>query len=335
MTDSNPDAPELVDEILAEAVRRQASDLYWIPAADGVEIRVRVHGVQHTLRRLPTELGARCVTRVKVLAGLLTYQTRVAQDGAIRAEHPALGGHECRVSVMPTQFGERASLRFLQGAVGPTHLEELGAGDEALAALRRLLALPSGMILLTGPTGCGKTTTIYAMVRELLRDRQDPASIITIEDPIEAVLPGVSQAAIRDDWGYAGALKAALRQDVKTLVVGEMRDPEVVRVTLDAALTGHRVITTYHAGDIPSVYARMIHQGFEPFLVASAVTGVVAQRLLDSEDGQRRVPVMAVLEVDDAWRETVCNSHALPALREALADYPMADLQTMLGDAPG
>jgi len=296
------DPVTIVDEMLSEAVRLGASDLYCIPDGQQVEVRLRVDGIQRGLREIEGETGKRCITRIKVLAGLLTYQTRVAQDGAIR-DHEALGEMECRVSIMPTQFGERASLRFLQGSTGPL-----------------------GMILLTGPTGCGKTTTIYALVRELLRNRQDPASIISIEDPVECILPGVSQAAVREDWGYAQALKAALRQDVKTLIVGEMRDPDVVRVTLDAALTGHRVISTYHAGDIPSVYARMMHQGFEPFLVASAITGVVAQRLLESPDGKARVPVMAVLEPDDSWREIVCNTKGLAGLRAALSGHATADL---------
>lgn len=319
------DPVSIVDDLLREAVALGASDLYCIPDATQVEVRVRVQGIQKALRVIEGDIGSRCITRIKVLAGLLTYQTRVAQDGAIRDCAP-LGAIECRVSIMPTQFGERASLRFLQGATGPLHLEDLGVPEAVLLVLRRILSAPAGMILLTGPTGCGKTTTIYAMVRELLRNQQDPASIISIEDPVECILPGVSQAAIREDWGYAAALKAALRQDVKTLVVGEMRDPDVVRVTLDAALTGHRVISTYHAGDIPSVYARMMHQGFEPFLVASAITGVVAQRLVDSPDGSARVPIMAVLEPDDAWRDTVCNTQGLAPLRAALAGHALADL---------
>jgi len=322
------DPVSIVDELLREAVRLGASDLYCIPDGQRVEVRLRVDGIQRGLREVEGETGKRCITRIKVLAGLLTYQTRVAQDGAIR-DHEALGEQECRVSIMPTQFGERASLRFLQGTTGPLHLEDLGVSAETQATLRRILAIPAGMVLLTGPTGCGKTTTIYALVRELLRNRQDPASIISIEDPVECILPGVSQAAIREDWGYAAALKAALRQDVKTLVVGEMRDPDVVRVTLDAALTGHRVISTYHAGDIPSVYARMMHQGFEPFLIASAITGVVAQRLLESPDGTKRVPVMAVLEPDDAWREIVCNTKGLAGLRAGLSGHATADLLSL------
>jgi type II secretory ATPase GspE/PulE/Tfp pilus assembly ATPase PilB-like protein len=185
------------------------------------------------------------------------------------------------------------------------------------------------MIVLTGPTGCGKSTTIYALIRELLREHQDPTSIITLEDPIEKVIGNISQvnvAAGKDEWTYEIALRAALRQDVKTLVVGEMRDRGVVQVVLDAALTGHRVITTYHAGDIPSVYARMLHQGFEPFLIAAAVTGVVTQRLIPGVD-DKLVPAAALLEPDDAWREFVCTRPGLGQLRAHVADRPQADIR--------
>ena len=156
----------------------------------------------------------------------------------------------------------------------------------------------------------------------------DPPSIITLEDPIECEIDNITQTAVSADseWNYAAALRAALRQDVKTLVVGEMRDREVVKVTLDAALSGHRVITTYHAGDIPSVYARMLHQGFEPFLVASAITGVVTQRLVPRPTGHGRMPVAGVLVPNDEWREVVAANPGLSALRKKAKEFPYADL---------
>ena len=321
------EAQDFVHETLMDAARQGASDLYWIPSGSGVDLRRRVDGIQHNVGRLPRDYGERCVTRVKVLAGLLTYKTKVSQDGAL---HLDVEGSRCdmRVSVMPSLHGERVSIRLLQAGDIPQHIENLNLSEAVAADLREMLRPESGLIILTGPTGSGKTTTIYAMIRELLKMHQDPASIITIEDPVECEIPGVTQSAVsaEGDWGYADALRAALRQDVKTLVVGEMRDREVVQVTLDAALTGHRVITTYHAGDIPSVYARMLHQGFEPFLVAAAITGVVTQRLAPAAGGTGRVPVVATLPPDDAWREFVATGPGLGELRAALRDRPTASL---------
>jgi len=324
------EAQEYVSRVLRDAARNGASDVYWLPCATHMSVRRRKDGIQQDVAELPAEYGRKCVARIKVLAGLLTYRSRVAQDGAIRATLPATD-LEMRVSVMPTSHGERASVRLLPNAAGPLYLDDLGFPPAAVTALQSMLDRTAGMIVLTGPTGSGKTTTIYALIRELLRRQQDPASVITIEDPIECEIDGISQTRVSEDseWGYAAALRAALRQDVKTLVIGEMRDREVVKVTLDAALTGHRIITTYHAGDIPSVYARMLHQGFEPFLVASAVTGVVSQRLVPRAGGEGRIPVIATLVPNDAWRDIIIENPGLADMRKALEAFPGADLSAV------
>ena len=320
----SPDA--FADLVLREARKAEASDVYWLPEADQFVVRFRIHGAPQAVAAVPREYGETCVSRLKVLGGLLTYRRQIAQDGVIRGA-PAAGGAEIRISVMPTAFGERASLRF-QLTASEIDLDGLGFLPPVTETIRDMLTPSGGMIVLTGPTGSGKTTTIYAMIRELLRRQHDPAAIITLEDPIERIVGGISQTAVshESDWGYAMALRAALRQDVKTMVVGEMRDADIVRMTLDAALTGHRVITTYHAGDIPAVYARMLHQGFEPFLIASAVTGVVSQRLTPRADGTGSLPVVATLRVSDAWRDLVISNPSLSALRTAIRDYPGADL---------
>ncbi len=320
------EVPAFVERVMKQAHGLGASDLYWLPDADGVTIRYRAEGVQQTLGRATGEFAKQCLTHLKVLAGLLTYRTRIAQDGVIRRQ-VAGSEAEIRLASMPTAFGERMTLRLATQLTTPRHLEDLGLPEETIASLRRMLERPYGLIVLTGPTGCGKTTTIYAMIRELLRQNEDPASIISIEDPIESIIDGISQSSVsrdHEEWTYEKALKAALRQDVKTLLVGEIRDAAIAKVVLDAGLTGHRVITTYHAGDIPSVYARLLHQGFEPFLVASAITGVVTQRLVHTK-GQA-VPVMACLEADDQWREYIAGSPALNAIRQAIKRYPQACL---------
>ena len=325
---------EFVDAVLAQAVAAGASDVYWLPERENVAVRVKVAGVEQALATVPRAYGEQCVARLKVLAGLLTYRSAIAQDGAIRG----VNGHadtELRVATMPTTCGERVTIRVLSRRHGLLRLDELGFASGVVQVLRDLLVRPTGMLVLTGPTGSGKTTTIYALIRELLDRGADPASIITIEDPVECEVPAVSQVQVTragEGWGYDEALRAALRQDVKTLVIGEMRDAGVVRVALDAALTGHRIVTTYHAGDIPGVYARLLHQGFEPFLVAGAVSGVLAQRLVPAAAGTGQVPVAAVLRVDDAWRDVVIATPGLDQLRRDIRRVPGADLEAAAHD---
>lgn len=325
------DVPAYVQGLLRRAVAEGLTDLYLLPGAAAVAVRGRLaSGAVCELGTVPGAFGAQCVARLKVLAGMLTYRTSCAQDGAI---HGAIddASAEFRVATLPTRSGERVTVRILRGSSAPPGLDGLGLATPAGVAIRGLLRHPTGLLILTGPTGSGKTTTIYAMVRELLATGHNPATLITIEDPVECVIEGISQVQLRRDepgWGYAEALRAALRHDVKTLVIGELRDREVTKVALDAALTGHRVITTYHAGDVAGVYARLLHQGFEPFLVAAAVTGVVAQRLVPAQDGGGPVPVVAVLEADDAWREFVMGAPGLSDLRTRAAVLPGADLRS-------
>ncbi|GEM_PF-93518 len=324
----NNEVPAYVDKILLEALGKKASDVYWLPKKDSYNIRFRIDGVQVDICSIGREFGDQCVNRIKVLSGLLTYRTKIAQDGVIRGV-ANFAEAELRVAAMPTIHGERLTIRILGRKNDPLYLEELGLQKEAESAIRDMLKRPDGLIILTGPTGCGKTTTIYAMIRELLRNSQDPASIITVEDPVECDIDGISQISLTrsgDDWGYPESLRAALRQDVKTLVIGEMRDKEVVKVALDAALTGHRVITTYHAGDIPSVYARMLHQGFEPFLISSAVTGVVSQRLVQRKKDDGRIPVAAYLNPSDEWKDFITNNPGLGELRRKIKEFPDADI---------
>lgn len=324
------DAVAFVDRILSDAVELGASDIYWIPSEKSCSIRFRVNGVQKEIREIHGEgFISQCASRIKVLSGMLTYRTKTSQDGAIRGVVNFMGA-ELRTASMPTIHGERITIRILDAMGIPKHLEDLGFDEETLAGLREMLLPSCGLIILTGPTGCGKTTTIYAMIRELLRNSHDPASIISIEDPVERVISGISQVSLTrsgENWDYEEALKASLRQDVKTLVIGEIRDYSVARVVLNAALSGHRVITTLHAGDIPSVYARLLHQGFEPFLIASSITGVLTQRLVPLAGGDKRIPVAAFLSPDDRWRDFIIANPGLSELRRKIKEYPKADLK--------
>jgi type II secretory ATPase GspE/PulE/Tfp pilus assembly ATPase PilB-like protein len=320
-----------VDAVLSDAVRLGASDIYWIPSRESCKIRLRINGLQKEIREIRnTDFASQCTSRLKVLSGMLTYRTKISQDGVIRGV-ANFADAELRVAAMPTIHGERISVRILNSAADGQHLENLGFQPYILDILRKMLAPSSGLIILTGPTGSGKTTTIYAMIRELLRNSQDPASIISIEDPVEKVIPGISQVSLTrssDEWNYEDALKSALRQDVKTIVIGEIRDYAVAKVVISAALSGHRVITTLHAGDIPSVYARLLHQGFEPFLIASAISGVLTQRCVCSAEKDARIPIAAALIPDDAWRDFVISNPNLCELRKKIKNYPYADLKS-------
>jgi type II secretory ATPase GspE/PulE/Tfp pilus assembly ATPase PilB-like protein len=325
------EAHEIVDAVLTEAAERHASDIYFLPETSRCTVGFKLDGVQEISAILPSGVGQQCVTRLKVMAQMLTYRNHIAQDGVI-VDNSRFGNVEFRVAAMPTINGERVTVRLQDRSSTPQTLDELGFSTETLTVLKKMLSRSGGMIVLTGPTGCGKTTTIYAMVRELLKNHRDPASIIAIEDPVECRIEGITQVSLSrcgEEWDYPHALRAALRQDVKTLVVGEMRDREVVKVALDAALTGHLVISTFHAGDIPSVYGRILHQGFEPFLVAAALSGIVTQRLLSPPNGGRRIPVAAYFEPDDAWRDFIAGKPSLAAIRDRLTTCPGADLQTV------
>jgi len=323
--------PVYVDELWYCLAGDGVSDIYWIPGEHCCSLRIKRNGLQQELASLPGDYGAQCISRIKVLAGMLTYRSQIAQDGVFRLDGRG-GKREFRVASMPTLYGERLTVRLQECGRDGIQLDELGMTLEATTFLRHALQRPTGMTILTGPTGCGKTTTIYAMIRELLRQQQDPASIIALEDPVECEIAGITQTTVNDDtddWNYAAALRAALRQDVKTLVIGELRDREVVRVALEAALTGHRVITTYHAGDIPGVLARLLHQGFEPFLVAAATTAIATQRLLPSVDGSRRIPVLAGLLPDDEFREFLIGKPDLAGIKERVAAVTGADIHAV------
>jgi len=308
------DPSQRVDHFLRLAREQTMTDQFWIPGPNHYEVRsINAHG-QVSVEQVEIEVALQCVTRIKVLAGLLTYVNREAQDGSIQFEN----GGECRAAIMPSLHGERVALRFGTAQAGLRHLDELGLDDKSESLLGRMLDCEQGLLILTGPTGCGKSTTIYALLRELLRRGEDPASIITIEDPIEARLDGVTQTEVNQGtgWDYAAGLRAALRHRVKTLVVGELRDIEVTRVALDAALSGHRVITTYHAADLPGVFARMLHQGLEPFLVGCAISGVFTQRIVPQADGRVAVRGQGVM-LDDTLRDLLATKPSLEALRQA------------------
>ena len=279
-------AVQIVDMLFEAARKLGASDLHLDPKLDHVVVRVRVDGVLRHLEPLPCEHGARIVGRIKALAGLLAYRTDTPQEGRIapRAGEDGRRLHgEVRVATYPTADGERVALRFASHGRGPGDLDSLELPSGCREGLRCALAEPEGVVLLTGPSGSGKTTTLYACLAELTGDHvASPRSVVTIEDPIENRIPCVTQTEIDPAAGldFQGALRALLRQDPDVLLVGEIRDRQTARVALEAGLTGHLVLSTVHAGTAALVFARLLDMGVEPFVLTTAVRGVLAQRLL-------------------------------------------------------
>jgi len=269
-----------VDLVLAEGVRRSASDVHFEPTPAGLEIRLRIDGVIHPAASLPRELAPHVIARLKVMSELLTYRVDVPQEGRIRV---ADGGNveDMRVSTFPTVHGEKAVVRIFHAAAELLELDQLGLPAQIELDLSALLQERSGAIFLTGPSGSGKTTTIYACLRRLAGGGAG-RHIVTIEDPVERWIEGVSQSQARPGsaFDFARGLRSLLRQDPDVIMVGETRDPETAAAVTEAALTGHLVFSTLHAGSACGVIGRLLEMGIEPYVLTSGVRGILNQRLL-------------------------------------------------------
>src|SRR6266566_3709284 len=267
-----------VNDLLERAMELRASDIHIEPFRTGLVVRMRVDGL---LRAVPAPAGAlpqALVSRIKILAGLNIAERRLPQDGAARAR---VGRVEIdiRIATMPTQHGESAVIRLLPRDRGLLELSKVGLGGRDEATLRRLLALPHGLILITGPTGSGKTTTLATMLSIL---NEPTRKILTIEDPVEYEIPGVNQSQVKPAIGltFATALRSFVRQDPDVIMVGEVRDPETAHIAIHAALTGHLVLTTLHTENAAAAVPRLLDLGVEDFLLRSTLRAVVAQRLV-------------------------------------------------------
>lgn len=271
--------PQLVDNLLASARRQRVTDIHLIPRNSSLEVLWRMNGVLHLIAEYPGELKTNIVSRVKVLAELLTYQAEVPQEGRIRSGDEEV---EMRVSTFPTLCGEKAVIRLFVGSGEYRKLDSLGYPAEIADQLKRSLYETSGVILLTGPSGSGKTTTAYACLREIAQHATFRRSLSTLEDPIEAVIPSASQSQIRPQRGfdYSIALKSLLRQDPEVILVGEIRDVETARLVFQAGLTGHLVPTTFHAGSAAEAISRLLDMGIEPYQLRSGLLCVLNQRLV-------------------------------------------------------
>jgi type IV pilus assembly protein PilB len=268
----------LVDRILVQALQRSASDIHIEPQEDGLLIRLRQDGVLEQLDKLPKKLTPAVTSRLKIMADLDIAERRLPQDGRIRRRFQGRL-FDLRVSTLPTRYGEKVCMRLLDSGATHLGLDKLISDPVALASVRDMGGKPFGMLLVTGPTGSGKSTTLYS----LLAERNDPGvNISTVEDPIEYTLKGISQTQVNREKGYdfALALRAFMRQDPDVLLVGETRDRETAKTAIEAALTGHLVLTTLHCNDAPSAIVRLSEMGVEPFMVSASLIGIVSQRLV-------------------------------------------------------
>lgn len=269
----------MVNAMLLRAAEDGASDVHFEAQEDGLLVRFRIDGVLHEVQRIPRRLAAGVTTRLKVLAKLDIAERRRPQDGRISLRAASAGRLlDIRLATLPTVTGETVVLRLLDKSKSAPTLEALGLSDDMRATLSGLIGRPTGAILVTGPTGSGKSTTLYAALTQINRPE---INIITVEDPVEYRLPGVNQVQINLRAGvtFASALRSILRSDPDVVMVGEVRDGETAKIAIEAALTGHLVLTTLHTNDAPSTLTRLNEMGVEPFLTASAVSAVLAQRL--------------------------------------------------------
>ena len=253
----------LVDALIIHAFESQASDIHIDPQEDKVRIRLRIDGVLHDAFILPKEIQSEIISRIKVLSGLRTDEHQAAQDGRFKIPVKDIGYIDIRVSIAPTYYGENAVLRILSERT-QLNLDQLGFSERDLKIVKSAVKKPYGMILATGPTGSGKTTTLYSIIKEL---NTDEISIITVEDPIEYSIKGIDQIQVNSKTGitFAQGLRSILRQDPNIIMVGEIRDEETAGIAVNAALTGHLMLSTIHTNDAATTLPRLLDMGIEPF----------------------------------------------------------------------
>jgi general secretion pathway protein E len=322
-----PDARQIVEELLDQATRRGASDLHLEPTASGYEARLRIDGVLQAASQYDPAVGRSLVSRLMVMGQLLTYRLDIPQEGRVSIVVPSAAQPlEVRLAVIPTTHGLRAAVRLPAELNTASRLHDLGLPPRALAVLETFAVSDAGMLIVTGPAGSGKTTTLYALLQQIAQTTPG-ISIIALEDPVERDLPGVTQIEVSPfgELTYEKALRSILRQDPQVLMLGEIRDAAVASLAIQAALSGHRLLCTLHAGSPGSAIARLLEMGLEPYQLTSSLFGVLAQRLLrrkTPEGYHGRTPVAEF-------------ARSSPELRKAiLARADAEDLATLLQTQP-
>ncbi len=280
LLDSQEDAPiiQLINSLLSEAIQMNASDIHFEIFKDQFQIRFRIDGVLHEIYNPPRNIASLLISRIKVMAKLDIAEKKIPQDGRINLK-VANREIDVRVSILPSNHGERAVLRILDKKNAKLELAALGANKEIVDKIESMITKPNGIVLVTGPTGSGKSTTLYAAISRL---NDVSRNILTVEDPIEYDLPGIGQTQVNDKVGmtFAKGLRAILRQDPDIIMVGEIRDKETADIAIESSLTGHLVLSTLHTNSAVGAIVRLQDMGVQPFLLASSLIGVVAQRLV-------------------------------------------------------
>ena len=269
----------LIDHFIRYASQVNASDIHIDPLVNKIRVRFRIDGVLEDAHPLPSNIHGEIISRIKILSGLRTDEHHTAQDGRFRSLVPDNGSVDVRVSIVPTYHGENAVLRLLSSNAENFTLETLGFGEVEIRKILHAIKKTSGMILVTGPTGSGKTTTLYTLIKML---NSKDISIVTIEDPVEYAVDGIEQIQVNHRTGltFANGLRSILRQDPNVIMVGEIRDTETASIAVNTALTGHLLLTTLHTNDVGSTLPRLLDMKIEPFLVSSTVSIVIGQRLV-------------------------------------------------------
>ncbi len=311
----------IVNSILQAAMDMKVSDVHFEPVESGLEIRFRLDGVLLPVGTVPPWLSVRVTSRLKVLAELATYRTDAPQDGRIAGDRFSAPA-DLRLSTYPTVRGEKAVVRLFTARPEDFGLDSLGLSKGVRGALEGALGGREGLVALTGPAGSGKTTTLYAAIQYIRDDARGSRNIVTIEDPVECLLPGVTQTQTNPPAGLTSAncLRSILRQDPEVIMVGEVRDRETAALVLEAGLTGHLVLTTMHAGTAAGVFARLLEMKVEPHLVTSVVRAAVAQRLV------RRLCPDCKREGADGWEAPGCEACLGTGFRGRL---PLAEILTL------
>lgn len=329
------DVRPIVDTLLAEAVELRASDLHLEPLAQSYEARLRVDGLLKTAFSYDLETGKALVARLMVLGNLLTYRQDVPQEGRMEwtaQTKPATVGAAAplmfRLSIMPTTHGLRAAVRLPADLMQPQVIEQLGLPAYSLEQLKLFAAADAGMLILTGPAGSGKTTTIYTLL-DYISQRYPGLSIIALEDPVERDLAGVTQIQVSPfgELTYERALRSILRQDPQVLMLGEIRDAATATLAIQAALSGHRLISTLHAGTPAGAVARLLEMGLEPYQITAALTGggIVAQRLVRRKAPQGyagRLPLAEMALMTPDLREAILRRADVDSLAKIIAAQP-------------
>ncbi len=360
--DTGSGVVDLIDGLLARGLEAGASDLHFEPLDDRMIVRIRVDGRLRDFEELPIGLADNVVARLKVLAGLLTYRVDVPQEGGVRWVGPGSAddapGTDLRIATFPTVRGERAIVRVFRARSPVETLDQLGLTDDQVVALRQATLLPCGLIPVTGPAGSGKTTTLYAMVRHIVRTTPE-RSVVTLEDPVEQRIDRVAQIQINPygELTYERCLRSLLRQDPQIILLGEIRDARTAAIAVEASLTGHLILTTMHSGDPAEAIVRLLEMGVPAYQVVSSVSVVCSQRLLrrriaaGESPYAGRVACAQVVRIDEGLRELILTHPSASRLRQAidrqgpdlyawaraLAEQGVTDMEEVhrvLGDAP-